>query len=102
LNIGNRFRGVRIDMGYTQTELADILGTNQKQISYFENNGIKNDNILYIIGLCERADISLDEFFKSDTLDKNKNLIELSSISKTLNEQQLQKLLEFANFIKTI
>lgn len=34
---GNRVKELRENLGYTQEELADLIGTNQREVSQYEN-----------------------------------------------------------------
>ena len=37
MSIGKEIKMARIEKGYTQTQLAELCGWNQKQQSYYEN-----------------------------------------------------------------
>jgi transcriptional regulator with XRE-family HTH domain len=60
--VGTRLKQGRVDAGYTQSQVAEILGMSQQQYSRFEN-GIYELNYTQIIRLCKLFDISADYLF---------------------------------------
>ena len=60
--IGNRLKESRKIAGYSQEQIAQIMGMTQQQYSRFEN-GIFELNYSQIIKLCTLYDISADYLF---------------------------------------
>jgi len=57
--IGNRLKESRIKSGYTQSDLANILGTSQSCISEYES-GKKLILSSYVVEICKLYDISFN------------------------------------------
>lgn len=60
--IGERLKESRKTAGYSQQQIAEIMGMTQQQYSRFEN-GIFELNYAQIIKLCTLYDISADYLF---------------------------------------
>lgn len=63
--VGKRIRSFRKKRGYTQAELAEILGYSIQHLSHIEN-GITKMSIDFVIALANALEVSLDELFKDD------------------------------------
>lgn len=61
--VGKRIKISRKKKGYTQAELAEILGYSIQHISHIEN-GITKMSIDFIIALANVLEVSLDELFQ--------------------------------------
>lgn len=61
---GSNLRTVRIAKGYTQQELADIIGSQQPAYSKIEN-GETNVTLKTINKLAQALDVSPAEFFQN-------------------------------------
>lgn len=100
-SIGDRFRVVREDAGFTQEELAVKLGIKQYNISKIETGEIKNPDILIIKELCRIAGISVDTFLNHQIkpIVLTEDLIELIEKARRLDSNQISKLKEFLDAI---
>ncbi len=67
---GKRIKELRIERGYTQQELADILHTSQKTISKYELEST-DLNTAMIEKICKLFDVSSDYLLGIDDLPKD-------------------------------
>lgn len=63
IKFGTNLRDARVAKGFTQQELADIVGSQQPAYSRIEN-GETNVTLKTIIKLSEALDVSPEIFFK--------------------------------------
>lgn len=63
MEIGKKIATARKNAGMTQTELAEIIGVYQKDISRWERNELK-PNIEYFAQICKALNISADEILE--------------------------------------
>ena len=64
-NVGNNIKQARKAMGYTQSQVADILHMTQQQYSRFEN-GVFQLNYEQILAICDILDITPNDIFSID------------------------------------
>ena len=62
MKIGDKIKELRIEKGYSQMQLAKIIGVSQKAIDYWERN-VNEPKASYIIALVNTFDLTFDEFF---------------------------------------
>lgn len=62
MKIGEKIKELRIEKGYSQMQLAKIIGVSQKAIDYWERN-VNEPKASYIIALVNTFDLTFDEFF---------------------------------------
>lgn len=101
-NIGERFREVREQAGYTQEQLAEKLGVEQFKISKIETGYTKSPGIFIIMGLCRVARISVDDFLNLENelpLVLSDEILELVERAKQMDSTQITKLKEFLDTI---
>lgn len=60
MNLGNNIRKLRMDKGWTQTELGQKVGVDQKVITSYER-GVSNPPLENLLKLAATFGISLDE-----------------------------------------
>lgn len=66
MKIGEKIKELRIEKGYSQMQLAKIIGVSQKAIDYWERN-VNEPKASYIISLVKTFQLSYDEFFADIT-----------------------------------
>lgn len=57
-------KSLRLDAGLTQKQLADIIGTQQQQITRWESGAVKPSNYKILFKLAAALNISVDELVK--------------------------------------
>ena len=62
MKIGEKIKELRIEKGFSQMQLAKMIGVSQKAIDYWERN-VNEPKASYIIALVKVFDLSFDEFF---------------------------------------
>ena len=62
MKIGDKIKELRIEKGYSQMQLAKIIGVSQKAVDYWERN-VNEPKASYIIALVNTFDLTFDEFF---------------------------------------
>lgn len=62
MNIGRYLRELRKEKGYSQAQLAKIIGVSQKAIDYWERD-VNEPKLSYIVALVKAFDLTFDEFF---------------------------------------
>lgn len=60
MNLGNNIRKLRMDKGWTQTELGQKVGVDQKVITSYER-GVSNPPLENLLKLAATFEVSLDE-----------------------------------------
>ncbi len=71
IKIGKFIAELRKQKGYTQAELANVLGVTDRAISKWENGRGMPDFSL-IVPLCDALDISVSDFFNGETVKSDK------------------------------
>ncbi len=66
MKIGDKIKEFRIEKGYSQMQLAKIIGVSQKAIDYWERN-VNEPKASYIIAMVKAFQLSYDEFFADIT-----------------------------------
>lgn len=79
MEIGNRLKKARTEMGLTQEKVAEEIGVSRQSVSNWENNRSYPD-IVSVIKLSDLYSVSLDELLKEDKnmirhLDESTNVI---------------------------
>lgn len=69
MNIGKKLKYLREYYGYNQTELAEILGTSQRNISNYESYSEISGLLAYIFKLCNFFKIPVSDFFIESSQD---------------------------------
>ena len=62
MKIGEKIKELRIEKGFSQMQLAKLIGVSQKAIDYWERN-VNEPKASYIIALVSTFELSFDEFF---------------------------------------
>lgn len=62
MKIGERIKELRLEKGFSQKQLAKIIGVSQKAVDYWERN-VNEPKSSYIIVLVKAFELSFDEFF---------------------------------------
>ena len=62
MTIGEKIKELRNEKGFSQMQLAKLIGVSQKAIDYWERN-VNEPKASYIIALVYTFGITFDEFF---------------------------------------
>jgi len=62
MTIGTRIKDLRIEKGYSQAKLAQIVGVSQKAVDYWERD-VNEPKASYIVALVKAFGVTFDEFF---------------------------------------
>ena len=98
--IGSRIQDYRIKNNLTQTELADIIGTNQKHLSRIEG-GYHRSSFDTIVAIARALHISVDALIAdfNDSSDESTIKLIIDDI-REMNPKQLEMLRENISTIK--
>lgn len=66
MKIGERIKELRIEKGFSQSQLGKLIGVSQKAVDYWERN-INEPKASYIMALVKTFDLTFDEFFAEIT-----------------------------------
>ena len=61
--IGEKIKEYRLEKGFSQMQLAKLVGVSQKAIDYWERS-VNEPKASYIIALVKVFDLSFNEFFE--------------------------------------
>lgn len=113
MSLGSKIKDARINLKMTQTQLADLIGVSFNSISDWENDKHKPD-IDYLIPLCKSLNVDANYLLswneEKNTIDKNnfdyhKKILKekgLMDENDNINEENFNKLMKFAEFMKEI
>ena len=62
MKTGQYLRELRKERGYSQAQLAKLIGVSQKAIDYWERD-INEPKLSYIMAIVKTFDLTYDEFF---------------------------------------
>ena len=62
MKIGDKIKELRIEKGFSQMQLAKIIGVSQKAVDYWERN-VNEPKASYVIALVKTFELTFDEFF---------------------------------------
>ena len=62
MNIGEKIKELRIEKGFSQMQLAKLVGVSQKAVDYWERN-VNEPKASYILALVKVFELTFDEFF---------------------------------------
>ena len=57
----NTLKAARVSLGYTQTQLGKKLGKPQSWVSWVENGGLGEANLIDVLRLCKVLGLSITE-----------------------------------------
>lgn len=98
--IGERLRDIRKKRKISQTELAELLGTQKPAISRYENDKAE-PNDRYKVLLAQKLDISLDYLLGlTDEPMPYYRTNEMIMLMPAVNEKRMALILDFIEFIK--
>ena len=87
---GNLIKEARTRLGYTQTELGDMLGVSNKAVSRWENGDSFPDvGILENLSTC--LNISIEQLISGDTISNDQSIIELIRIVKLQSKESIRR-----------
>ena len=97
-------KNLRIKKGYTQNELADMLGVKLSTLQKYESGAILNIKLVTLKKLCEIFYIPPIMLVFPDTIDRNKLNIGNYMIKEFLglNENGSKKVMEYAADLRKI
>ena len=102
LELGQKIRIARKRKGYTQAEVAEILGYSVQHISHVEN-GVTKMSIEFVVSLANCLEVSLDELF-SDSLNfkgSEKTPYGVNSIMENCTKEERISLVKVLSLIKS-
>ena len=62
MKIGEKIKELRIEKGFSQMQLAKLIGVSKKAVDYWERN-VNEPKASYIIALVNTFESTFDEFF---------------------------------------
>ena len=89
--IGARIRKIREDRGYSQKELAELIGVSNSRVSNWEQ-GINRPDADILVDLCKTLNVSPSELLDVHLKDDELNDME----RKVINAYRAKKDLQFA------
>ncbi|MCI9575424.1 MAG: helix-turn-helix transcriptional regulator [Clostridiales bacterium] len=106
--ICHRLRQLRKERGFTQQQIANVLGINRSTYSYYET-GFTSPDIPTLLILVKIFHVTLEEFFQFDanentekkncSTDLQKKEQQIICYYRTLPQTKQSELLEFAEFL---
>lgn len=96
VNIGERFKDIRVKLKYPQKIFADMLGMTQSKLSKIECGNIKPD-VYDIFTLCKVTSTSIYDLYDVEKFDFNilsPNQRLLMEKAKMLNDTQILRLID--------
>lgn len=96
--LGKNIKELRQEKGYTQAELAELVGATQGAI-YFWEKGINEPTAGYLIKLAQVFSVSVDELLSFEAENKSEKALRASEINTYFNKltsQQQQLLINMA------
>lgn len=97
MEIVKKLIDIREALGYTQEQMADILGVSQPTINRTESGSEDNIKIGRIKSYCKLAGITLEEYFCNNCIVTNirSDIAELAEVAALLNQEQVKSLTQF-------
>lgn len=84
MKLGSELKRLRLERGYTQQQLGDMIGVQKSAIQKYEKGTVKNLKQETISKLCRIFDVSpavfLDDLYDTDQLSREVRLLEELSI----------------------
>lgn len=98
--IGERLSELRKDMGYTQQELADMLGISKFSISSYENDKTTPDDDMKV-KLAKKLNVSIDYLLGvTDEPYPYQDDVTIVRISPKLSIQAVSEIKDFIRYVK--
>lgn len=104
--VGERIRELRLEKGYSITELARIAGVSKSYLSYIERDVQKNPSLQFLSKIALTLDTSI-EFLLGDDQSKDEALLDedwLSLIKQAIHtgisKEEFKNYLDFVKFKK--
>lgn len=101
--LGNKIYSYRKAINMSTTQLAEMSGTSQGNISKIEN-GIVTVNIQLLIKICESLEVTLTDILPEGDLEKkqinNFNRMQILAIINSMSDDDLDIILSFLKKIK--
>lgn len=99
--IGERLSELRKDMGYTQQELADMLGISKFSISSYENDKTTPDDDMKV-KLAKTLNVSMDYLLGiTNEPIPYKNNYTVIRVSPKLSKKAINEIKDFIEYVKT-
>jgi transcriptional regulator with XRE-family HTH domain len=92
-DIGNRITGLRKQQDITQERFSSLLGMTRENLNRIEKNKVV-PTLTTILKICEISNITISEFFSSDTSDLSPDLQRWLEAGKHLTPEQRKLLVE--------
>ena len=112
VRLGQEIKRLRLERGYTQQQLGEMLGVQKSAVQKYEKGTVKNLKQETMIRLCQIFDVSpavfMDAMYDTDKLSREVKLldemsmmfgsmsVELMELYQSLNEQGKAKLYGYA------
>lgn len=103
IKLGQNIRTARIEKGYTQAQMAEIMGYSVQHVSHVEN-GTTKMSTEFLISLADCLEISLDELFRG-SLSYDLKEYERYNINSLLNNsapEERKMLIKTLTLVKSI
>ena len=99
--IGQRVKQARIDKGYTQAELGEVIGCSNNHMSHIETGNTKL-SLPVFVSLAEALDVRTDELLhNSDDVSRERLLAEIGDVLCRCDENRARVLLSAIKSIKS-
>lgn len=101
MELGQNIRTARKRKGYTQAQIAEIMGYSVQHISHVEN-GITRMSIEFIVCLANCLEVSLDELFRESlTYNKEYEHYQISSFLDNSTNEERKMLIKSLSLVKS-
>lgn len=101
MELGRNIRTARKRKGYTQAQIAEIMGYSVQHISHVEN-GITRMSIEFIVCLANCLEVSLDELFRESlTYNKEYEHYQINSFLDNSTNEERKMLIKSLSLVKS-
>ena len=108
--IGERIKQLRLEKGYSITELAEVSGVSKSYLSYIERNLQTNPSLQFLTKLLVPLDTTIENLINNnpikdhskieDHLDEEWKVILQKAISEGMNKEDFKNIRDFIEFNK--
>ena len=100
MSVSEKLHELRISKGVSQKELADSLGVAQSSVNYWEK-GQRDPSITVVKKIAEYFGVSMDYLMEIDGICDYAHTIAAHFDGDEYTEEELAKIKEFAEFVKS-
>ena len=108
--IGERIKQLRLEKGYSITELAEVSGVSKSYLSYIERNLQTNPSLQFLTKLLAPLDTTIENLINNNPikdhskieghLDEEWKVILQKAISEGMNKEDFKNIRDFIEFNK--